>query len=55
MQKLNHETSETFKRSGNTDSRVDFDKNSFRGLDIHLEFARFIDRRIEESEETLFK
>jgi hypothetical protein len=53
MKELNHETSESFEGTWDANSRTDFDKDSFGGVDVDLQFAGFIDRRVEEGEETL--
>jgi hypothetical protein len=48
VEKLDHQTGETLEGTRNTDGRVDFDKNTLRALDVHLELAGFVDRRVEE-------
>jgi hypothetical protein len=53
MKELNHETGESLEGTRNADSRVYLDENAFSGVNIYLEFAGFVDRRVEESEEAL--
>jgi hypothetical protein len=53
VKKLNHEASETLEGSRYTDSRADFDENAFGGVNVDLEFAGFVDWRVEESKKAL--
>lgn len=53
VKKLNHEASETFEGSRYTDSRTDFNKNAFGGVNVDLEFAGFVDGRVKESKKAL--
>lgn len=50
---MDHETSESFERTGNSDTRADFNEDSFGGVDVNLQLSGFVDRRIEQSKETL--
>lgn len=47
MQQLYHETSEALECSGYSHGGVDFDENIFGGLDVDLELAGLVDRRIQ--------
>jgi len=49
MEELDHETSESLKGTRNSDSWADLDEDTFRCVDINLQFACLIDRRIKES------
>jgi hypothetical protein len=53
MEELDHKASESLKGTWNADGWADFDENAFGGVDIDLKFACLVDRRVEESEETL--
>jgi hypothetical protein len=53
MEQLHHETSKALESSGNADCRADPNKHVLVGLNVNLELARLVDRRIEESKETL--
>lgn len=53
VEKLNHETGETFKGTRDTDVRVDFDKHVLLGMDVDLEKTRLVDRAVEECQKAL--
>lgn len=53
VQKLDHESGETFEGSRNAHVRVDFDENTTGGVDVDLEETGFVERRVEEGEEAL--
>jgi len=53
VEKLDHETSKALECSWNTNSRVYLDEDTLGGVNIYLEFASLVDRRIEQGEETL--
>ena len=53
MKELDHETSKSLEGTGNSDTRADLDEDAFGGVDIDLKLSGLIDRRIEESKETL--
>ena len=55
VQKLDHKAGETLKGTWNADSWADFDEHALGGRDVYLEEASLVDRRIEESEQTLLK
>jgi hypothetical protein len=46
VQQLNHQTGETFEGTRNADGWVNFDEDTFRGVDVDLELASFVDRRV---------
>jgi hypothetical protein len=50
VEKLYHQTGETLERSGYADGRADFDQDAFGRVDVNLQFASLVDRRVEESE-----
>ena len=50
---MDHKTGETLEGTRNSDSRADFDEDSFGSMDVNLEFSGFVNRRIKESKETL--
>jgi hypothetical protein len=49
-----HQTRESLERSWDSDSRVDFDENAFCCLDVNLQSASFVQRRVEERQEALW-
>jgi hypothetical protein len=53
VEKLDHEACESLKGTRNSNSRADFNEDSFGGVDVDLEFPGLIDWRIEESKKTL--
>lgn len=53
VKKLNHQTGETFKGTGNTNGGVDLNQNPLGGMDVDLKFPGLVGGRVEESEETL--
>lgn len=55
VQQLNHQTGEPFEGTRNADRWVNFDQDAFRSVDVDLQLASFIDRRVEKSEKTLLR
>jgi hypothetical protein len=55
VQQLNHQTGEPFEGTRNADGWVNFDEDAFRSVDVDLELASLIDRRVEKSEEALLR
>lgn len=53
MEELNHQTSETLKGTGNADGGADFDQDTLGCVNVDLEFAGLVERRVEKSKETL--
>jgi hypothetical protein len=53
VEELDHETCEAFKCTGNSYRRADFDKDTFRCVDVNLQLASLVDRRVKESKEAL--
>ena len=49
MEELNHETSEPFEGTRNSNSRADFNEDSFGCVDVNLKLSCFVDRRVEQS------
>lgn len=49
-----HQSTEALESSRYSDMRVDLDENTFGGVDVHLKQACLVERRIEQSEETLY-
>ena len=50
VQKLYHQAGETLEGSRDADAGADFDEDAFGGVDVDLEFAGFVDGRVEECE-----
>ena len=48
-----HETGESLECTWDADGWADFDEDTLSGVDVDLKFSGFVDRRIEESKETL--
>jgi len=55
VQQLHHETSETFKGTRYAYGWVHLDQNPLCGLDVHLQLAGFVDRRVEKGQKALLK
>ena len=55
VQQLHHQTSEALECTWNAHCEADPDEDILRSLDVDLEFAGLIDRRIEKSEQTLWR
>jgi hypothetical protein len=53
VKELDHQTGEALKCTGNADGRADFDQDTLCCVDVDLEFAGLVERRVEEGEETL--
>lgn len=53
MQQLYHETSKPLKGSGNSDGGGYFNQHALGRVDINLQLAGLVDRRIEQREQTL--
>ena len=47
MKKLDHEAGEAFEGTRYPDGGRDLDENSFRGVDVDLQFASLVDGRVE--------
>lgn len=54
MEQLHHQTGEALECSGNPDRRADLDQYSLCRVDEDLQFPGLVDRRIKQSEETLY-
>jgi hypothetical protein len=50
---LDHETGESLECSWDADGWADLNKNTLGSVDVDLELAGLVDRRIEEGKETL--
>ena len=48
-----HEPTEPLEGAGNTDMGVDLDEDALGGVDVHLEEASLVERRVEEGQEAL--
>src|SRR5690242_4110314 len=55
VQQLHHQASKSLECTWDAHSRADPDKDVASSLDVDLELARLVDRRIKESEETLLR
>lgn len=53
MEQLHHETCKAFEGSRDADGRIHFDKDSFGGMDVYLEFAGFVDWGVKKGQEAL--
>lgn len=53
VEELDHQTSETLEGTGNADGGADFDQDTLGRVNVDLEFAGLVERRVEQSEETL--
>lgn len=53
MKQLNHQAGEALESSRNSDRRTHFDEDSLRRVDVDLQFAGLVDRRVEEGEKAL--
>lgn len=53
MKKLYHQTRKSLESTWNANSGADFDEDSFSGVNIDLETANLVDRRIQECKKTL--
>lgn len=53
VKKLNHQTGETFKGTGDANGGVDFNQNPLGGMDVDLKFAGLVGGGVKESEEAL--
>lgn len=53
MQELNHKTCKPLEGTWDAHSRRNFDQYTFRSVNVYLEFASFVDWRIQQGEETL--
>ena len=51
--KLTHEAAKSLESAGYADMRVNFDQHAFRGVNVYLKEACFVEGRIKESQETL--
>lgn len=53
MEKLDHQASETLEGTWDSDGGANFDEDAFGGVNVDLQLAGFVNRRIEEGKETL--
>lgn len=53
MQELDHKTGETLESTRNTHGRRNLDEHALGGVDVDLESAGLVDRRIQQGQETL--
>jgi hypothetical protein len=53
MQELDHQAGEALERARDADGRADFDQYTLGGVDVDLQFARFVDGRIQKREKAL--
>lgn len=53
VEELDHETCEALECTWNTNGRADFDQDTFGGVNVDLQLASFVDRRVEEGKQTL--
>lgn len=53
MQQLHHQSSKSLKGTGYPHNWADLNENSLGGVDVYLEFPRFVDWRVEQSKQTL--
>lgn len=53
VKQLDHQAGESLERAGNADGRVDFDQDSFGGMDVDLELAGLVGRGIEQGKKAL--
>ncbi len=53
VQELDHQPSESLEGTWDADRWADFDENPTGGMDVDLEHARLVDRRVEEGEKAL--
>jgi hypothetical protein len=54
VEELDHQAAEALERARDADVRVDLDEDALRGVDVHLQQAGLVQRRVEEGEEALF-
>ena len=52
---LTHETGEPLERPGDSNVVVNLDEDTLGGVDVHLQSASLVERRVEQREQTLFK
>lgn len=55
VEKLNHETGESFESTWNTDGWRDLNQDTLCCMDVDLELASLVDRRVEKCKKTLTK
>jgi hypothetical protein len=53
VKKLNHQTGEALEGTRDADGRADFDQDTLCCVNVDLEFAGLVERRVEEGEKTL--
>jgi hypothetical protein len=53
LERRTHETREPLEGSRDSDVRVDLDEDALGGVDVDLESASFVERRVEERQEAL--
>jgi hypothetical protein len=54
VEELDHQAAEALEGARDADVGVDLDEDALRGVDVHLEQAGLVQRRVEEGEEALF-
>jgi len=55
MKQLNHEATEALEGAGDADTGMDLDQDAGDGLDVHLQSAGSVHRRIQQREQTLVR
>jgi hypothetical protein len=53
VEELDHQSGEALEGSRDADGRRDLDEDTLGGVDVDLELAGLVDRRVEEGEEAL--
>lgn len=53
MEELDHQTSETLEGTGNANGGADFDQDTLGCVNVDLELAGLVERRVKKSEKTL--
>ncbi len=53
VEELHHQAREAFERPRNSHGGADFDENAFGGMDVDLELAGLVNRRVKKGEQTL--
>lgn len=54
VQQLDHQTGKPLESTWYPHRRADLDEHILRGMDVNLEFASLVDRRVEEGQKTLY-
>lgn len=53
VQQLHHQSRKSFKGTGYSHNWADLDEDSLGGVNVYLEFSRFVERRVEKGKKTL--